>query len=473
MGKRYRLHPKSKFRKINMKEYEICVIGAGSAGLVAATKANRLGAKTSLVESDKIGGECLNSGCIPSKTFLHSANLYYNCRNAGEVGLTAGLIAKPDMGKIMEHVQEVIDSLARQEDQETFQKIGIDVHLGKSHFISKNILSVNGKEITSKYFIICTGSLPRIPPIETLQNIPYLTNINFWDQKKLPQRILIGGAGPIGIELGQALSRIGSEVYITTRSGKILQKEDEEISEEMKKILIGEGIKFLDHVQINRFKKDGSRIIVQYDKNGSAEELEVDAVLVSIGRKPNIAELDLENAGVEYDKKGIIVNDELKTSTANIYACGDVIGKYLFTHAAAYYAEIAVNNILKVKKTNISQIVIPWVTFTVPEIAHVGLTEQEAREKFRDISLLHVNATIGRFRAENATKGFIKIILDKNDIIIGAHALCAHAGEYIQNLTLAMQHRITIQQLANTIYPYPTFSEIVKKAFSRYLRGKK
>jgi len=455
-----------------MKEYDICVIGAGSAGLVAATTANRLGAKTSLVESNIIGGECLNSGCIPSKTFLYSANLFHNSRKAGELGLPTGIGVKPDLGKIMEYVRKLINSMAESENEETFQKMGIDVYLGRSYFVSKNILSVNGKEISSKYFIVCTGSLPIIPHIETLQNVPYLTNENFWDQDELPIKTLIMGAGPIGIELGQALSRLGSEVYIAMRSDAILKKEDDEIALEMKKILMDEGLKFLNNVRIKQFEKDGSQIIVRYDKNGTAVELVVDTILVAIGRKPNIAGLNLENAGVESKKEGIIVNDKLKTTAENIYACGDVIGKYLFTHAASYYAEIAVNNILKTEKITISQIVMPWVTFTDPEIAHVGMTEKEAREKFTDINLLYVDATLDRFRTENTTKGFIKIVLDKNDTVIGAHALGAHAGEYIQNLTLAMQHNITIQQLSGTIYPYPTFSEIVKKAFSRYLRTK-
>lgn len=455
-----------------MKEYDICIIGAGSAGLVAATMANRLGAKTALVEKGKMGGECLNYGCIPSKTFLHSANLFYNSRHAGEVGLSPGLIKKPDMGKIMEHVQKIIDSFSQVESNADYEEMGIDVYPGISNFVSKNILSIDGKEISSRYYIICTGSQPLIPPFETLKDIPYLTNINFWDQDKFPRKTLIIGAGPIGIELGQALSRLGSKVYIATRSGKILQKEDSEIAFEMKNILAGEGLIFLDNTRIDQFKMDGTRIILKYDKNGSAQELTIDAVLIATGRKPNISELKLENAGVKFSKKGIIVNDELRTSTDNIYACGDVIGKYLFTHAAAYYAGIAVNNILKKKKSSISRNIMPWVTFTDPEIAHIGLTEEEAREKYRDITILHTDAITDRYITENRTKGFLKIILDKNDIIIGAHGLSSHAGEYIQDLTLAMQNRITIEQLANTIYPYPVFSEIVKKAFSRYLRGK-
>ena len=238
-----------------MKKYDVCVIGAGSAGLVAATTANRLGAKTSLVESNIIGGECLNSGCIPSKTFLHSANLFYNWKNASDIGLPTGTVDKPDMGKIMGHVKNVISSMSKNENEQTFQNMGIDVYTGKSYFASKNTLSVNGKELSSKYFIICTGSLPVIPHIETLQDIPYLTNINFWDQDKLPRKTFIMGVGPIGIELGQALSRLGSEVYIATRSGTILQKEDDEIAIEMKKILTNEGIIFLDNVKVKEFKK--------------------------------------------------------------------------------------------------------------------------------------------------------------------------------------------------------------------------
>ncbi len=455
-----------------MKEYDVCVIGAGSAGLVAATTANRLGAKTSLIESNTIGGECLNSGCIPSKTFLHSANLFFDSKNAADLGLPAAAAGKPDLGKIMGHVRNVIDSMAKTENEETFTKMGIDVYPGKSCFISKNILSIDGKEISSKYFIICTGSLPVIPPIETLQDIPYLTNINFWDQDKLPRRTLIMGAGPIGIELGQALSRLGSEVYIATRSGRILQKEDDEIAIAMKEILISEGVNFLDNVRINHFEKDGLRINVKYNKNGSKDELTVDTVLVAIGRKPNIAELKLENAGVEYKKEGIIVSDELKTTTKNIYACGDAIGKYLFTHAASYYAEIAINNIMKKEKITILQSIMPWVTFTDPEIAHIGLTEKEASEKFSDITVLHTDATLDRFVTESKTKGFLKIILDKNDTIIGAHAICARAGDKLQTLTIAMQQGITIQQFVRTVYPYPTFSEIIKKSFTRYLRGK-
>jgi pyruvate/2-oxoglutarate dehydrogenase complex dihydrolipoamide dehydrogenase (E3) component len=372
----------------------------------------------------------------------------------------------------MGHVRSVIDTITQYENAETYQKQGIDVYIGKNHFISKNILSVNGNELFSKYFIICTGSSALVPPIDGLKDIPYLTNKNFWDQATLPKRTLILGAGPIGIELGQALRRLGSEVTIAMRSDKILQKEDPAIAEEMKKILQGDGVEFLDNSTVRGFRRENSRITARYARNGSEQELVVDAVVVATGRKPNIEDLLLENAGVKYGKEGIIVNDELKTTADNIYACGDVIGKYLFTQAASFYAGIAVNNIVNDDKKNISDGVMPWVIFTDPEIAHVGFTEDEAREKFGDIHVLHLDTVFGRLRTENSTKVFLKIILAGDDRIVGAHALGTGSGEYIQNLTMAMQDHISVKQIAGTIYPYPTFSEIVKKAFSRYLRTK-
>lgn len=455
-----------------MKEYDICVIGAGSAGLVAASAANRAGARTALVERDQIGGECLHSGCIPSKTFLHSANLYYQMKNADQYGLPVCRAGTPDLDVVMGHVRNVIDTITQYENAETYQKNGIDVYFGKNHFVSKNIVSVNGNELFSKYFIICTGSSALVPTIEGLSEIPYLTNKNFWDQTTLPERTLILGAGPIGIELGQALQRLGSEVYITMRSDRILHKEDASIAEEMKKILQGEGVQFLDTTVVLGFKKENSRIIARYARNGSEKELVVDAVVVATGRKPNIEELRLENAGVGYGNEGILVNDELKTTSDTIFACGDVVGQHHFTHAAFYHATIAVNNIVNSEKMTISGSVMPWVVFTDPELAHVGFTEDEARKKFGDVHVLRLDTVFGRLRTDNSTKVFLKIILAEGDIIVGAHAIGAGSGEYIQNLTLAMQDHITVKQIAETIYPYPTFSEIVKKTFSRYLRTK-
>lgn len=455
-----------------MNGYDICVVGAGSAGLVAATTANRLGAKTILIEKNKIGGECLHSGCIPSKTFLHSSRVYHDSINSRELGLPKLNSTKPNLEAVMGHVKAVINGIYKNENKDVFQKMGIDVYLGGGAFISQNEFIIGKKTINAKFFIVCSGSSPSVPPVDGLADIKYLTNNNFWDLLSLPSKILIMGAGPIGLELGQALARLGSKVFIALRSKQILKKEDSEIAAEMEKILIDENITFLKKTNLNKFSQKDDKIIIDYSEDGLDKKLIVDEVLVSTGRKPNIEGLNLEKAGVEYTKKGITVNDELQTSAENIFACGDVIGKHQFTHAASYYAEIAVNNILSDKKIDLNDRIIPWVTFTDPEIAHVGLTEEEARGKFDDIHVLKVDAALDRFLTDNTSKGFIKIILDKSDTIVGAHAIGAHAGEYIQNLTLAMQNNISVKQFSETIYPYPTFSEIVKKAFTRYLRTK-
>ncbi len=456
-----------------MKKYDICVIGAGSAGLVAATTANRLGAKTALIENNKIGGECLHSGCVPSKTLIHAANVQNTINNAYSLGLPKFKADEQfDFNKVMGHVRDTIKSIYKHESKSTFEKMGIEVFFGSPEFLSNQKLKLNDNIITSTYFIICTGSSPAIPKVQGIDNIKYLTNDNFWDLEVLPKKILILGGGPIGIELGQAMSYFGSKVFIAIRSNRIIKNEDREIANSLEDILKSEGIKILKGTKFFKFEQNGPEIKTSYHQDDKEKKLNANEVLIAIGRKPNLSGLQLEKAGIRYNQNGIIVNDFLQANEDNIYACGDVIGKYLFTHAASFYANIAVNNIIKLQKTSISKSIMPWVIFTNPEIAHVGYTEEQAKEKIINYKVLHVNCNLDRFITENKTKGFIKILIDKNDKIIGAHIIGAHCGEYMQNITLAMQNNLSINDIANTIYPYPTMSEIVKKAFVRYLRTK-
>lgn len=455
-----------------MKPYDICVIGAGSAGLVAATTANRLGARTVLVEKNKIGGECLHSGCVPSKAFVHAARTYKQAKEAEKIGLPALRDKKlPDLAPLMEHIQNIINSIYAQENADVYRGMGIDVLFGAPTFRSAEEIALDDQTITARHFIICSGSAPQFPPIPGLEPSRCLTNENFWDLRKLPETILFLGAGPISVELGQALARLGSRVYLIFRTERILKKEDPEIAVALQDILAREGVGILDQTQIKRMAKKGDNYLLTLERGGQETVLAADAVFVATGRQPNLATLQLENAKVAYGKQGIGVDDYLQTSAANIYACGDVIGRHLFTHAAAFHAETAVRNILQERKTKISEKVMPWVTFSDPEAAHVGLTESEAREKYSAVKILKTRCNLDRFLVEGQDQGFLKIILNDEDEICGAHALGAHSGEFIQQITLAMQNKLGVREIAGTISPYPTFSEIVKKTFSRYLRS--
>ncbi len=458
-----------------MEKYDICVIGAGSGGLVAATTANRLGARTALVEKYKIGGECLHLGCVPSKTLIASAKVYQMIKKSTAFGLPE-FKAKSDFNfaDVLGHINSVVGSIYENESPQVFRDMGIDVYMNAAEFITNKQLKVGDDDvIEADYFIICTGSSPLILPIPGLDTIKYHTNETFWEIQHLPDSMLIIGGGPIAVEIGQSLARFGCKITIAELSDRILKSEDEEISEDLQKLLIEEGVQILTSSKVVSLKKKASQVIVTIESGGKTKNLTVDSIFLSIGRKPNIDDLKLESAGVIYSRGGIEVNQYLQSSATNIYACGDVVGPFKFTHTGSYQANICVNNILneELKPNDLS--VLPWTIFTDPEIAHVGLTEKKAREQNINPHVLRVDASgIDRFIAENKKLGFIKIILDENDLVIGANAFCAHSGEYIQIITQAIKYKLSIQSLAETIYAYPTFAEIIRKAFVRYMRTK-
>jgi pyruvate/2-oxoglutarate dehydrogenase complex dihydrolipoamide dehydrogenase (E3) component len=458
-----------------MEKYDICVIGAGSGGLVAATTANRLGARTALVEKYKIGGECLHLGCVPSKTFIASAKAYHMIKNSKKFGLPEIKIKNFNFADVMGRVNSVVGSIYQHESPQVFRDMGIDVYMKTAEFITNKQLKVGGDSIIeADYFIICTGSSPLILPIPGLDTISYNTNETFWEMQHLPDSMLFIGGGPISVEIGQSLARFGCNITIVELSERILSSEDEEISEDLKKLLIEEGVQILTNSKVVSLKKKTSQVIVTIESGGKTKDLTVDSIFLSIGRKPNIDDLNLESAGVKYSRRGLEVNEYLQTSATNIFACGDIVGPFKFTHTGSYQADIVVNNILNEEKKKNDLSVLPWTIFTDPEIAHVGLTEKQAREQNNiNPHVLRVDASgIDRFIAEGKTRGFIKIILDENDLVIGANAFCAHSGEYIQILTQAIKYKLPIQGLAETIYAYPTFAEIIRKAFVRYMRTK-
>lgn len=455
-----------------MKNYDLAVIGAGSAGLVAATTGHRLGLKTILIEKNKIGGECTHYGCVPSKALINSAKAFHALTKTTELGLPEIAVANQlDFSEVMQSVDDIVQGIYAHETPEVFEKMGIDVmvHHSGAKFLDNTMIKVGEETISCKYSIICTGSSPRKLDIPGSENIDFLHNENFWEIRDQPASIAFIGGGVISAELGQALTRFGTEVIIIDRNPKTLKVIDEEAQKIICDIFDKEGVKIIGGAHPIRF--EGKRLIL----NRNDKEISIDAekIFVAIGRAPNTQGMQLKNARIDFSNSGIKTNEFLQTTVSNIYACGDVTTPFKFTHTASHQANICVHNILNGNSKTNDLNILPWAIFTDPEIAHVGLSEKAARDKFGDsIQIFKVDGTIDRFITDRKTIGFLKVIFDENDLVIGANAIGPHAGEWLQMLTLAIKNKIPAESMADTIFAYPTYSEIVKKAFTRFLRTK-
>lgn len=457
-----------------MKQYDIAVIGAGSGGLVAALTANRRGLRVAMLEKNKIGGECTHSGCVPSKTFISSARLYHAMHRAEAHGLPrVDAHAGFEFSRVMEHVDRVVQSIYLNEQPEHFQELGIDVyvHQAGAQFLSPNEIQIGDEVIWAEHTIISTGSSPRMAPHEG--GLDALTNENFWALRELPGSIVFLGGGVISVELGQCLARFGAQVTIVERNPRIIKVADEDAGALAAEVLQKEGIRILTDTEVvNCQQVAPDKIQVTVRRGESYQELFTERVFAALGRTPNLAGLQLERAGVAYTEAGITTNEYLQTTAANIYACGDVTTPAKFTHVASYQAEICIENILAGNHRLNDLSVVPWTIFMEPEVAHVGLTEAQAIEKYGEVNISRVNTgTVDRFITEGDTTGFLKLVMDQNDVLLGADAIGAHAGEWVQFLTYAIKQGLPIHSIAETIFAYPSFSEIVKKAVTRYLRS--
>ncbi len=455
-----------------MKEYDIIVIGAGSGGLVAATTAHRKGLKTALIEKNKIGGECTHYGCVPSKALINAAKAFHSLQKMEQLGLTVEQ-SKPDFGKIMEQVDEIVQGIYQHETPDIFQNQGIDVFVDKSgaQFQDAHTITIGEEVLKAKNFVISTGSAPRMLDLEGIETVDVLHNENFWELRELPQKIVFIGGGVISAELGQSLARLGSEVYIMDKNPRILKVTDEEIGNYLTEQMEKEGVQLLNNSTPNRFM-DAKTLV--YTKDGNETTITADFFFVAAGRAPHVNGMNLDKAGIEFSSRGIQTNEYLQTSTPHIYACGDVTTPLKFTHTASHQANICVDNILNNNRSKNDLSVFPWAIFTEPQIGHVGLSEKEAIVKYGEehISIFKVNASIDRFITDRKTGGMLKVIFNSKDLVVGAEAVGAHAGEWIQILTVVIKNEISAQQMADTIFAYPSYSEIIKKAFSRYLRTK-
>ncbi|MGB0388527.1 MAG: mercuric reductase [Ardenticatenaceae bacterium] len=466
-------HPPEWVNPEPMDKYNLIVIGGGSAGLVAAAGAAGLGAKVALIERYLLGGDCLNTGCVPSKAVIRASRVVSEIKNAHRFGIEVSGETKVDFGAVMGRMRKVRASLSPHDSAYRFKEMGIDVFFGEACFTGPNCLVVDGAKLHFKNALIATGSRAIAPPIEGLSEVGYITNESVFNLTERPARLGVIGAGPIGCELGQAFSRLGSEVTLFNRPPQIMAREDKEAAQIVQSIFEEEGIGLQLGVNIKRVTKSDTGKVLHFKKGGELHSVEVDEILVAAGRTPNVESLGMEAAGVDYHKKGLVVTDTLQTTNPSIYGAGDVALKYQFTHMADISARMVLRNaFFPGPKQKVSDLIIPWVTYTDPEVAHVGMYEYEAHEKGVETDTYKVNLEkVDRAIADGETAGFVKVMTKKgSDKILGATIVATHAGEMINEITLAMTQNIGLGALVNVIHPYPTQAEAIRHAANLYNR---
>ena len=456
-----------------MEEFDVAVLGGGTAGITAAEIARANGKRVVLIEQARIGGECTWNGCVPSKALIRAARLHHDIERAAEFGLRIGGV-QVDFPAVMASVHTDIAAIAQFEDAAHMEARGIAVREGHARLAAPNTVTVNGDQIRAARIILCTGSRPSTPPIDGLNNVPYLTNENLFELTHLPQHLLVLGAGATGLEMGQAFRRLGSDVTIIDLERNLLPREDADIAACAQGLLEREGVQFVLGAQVDRVSASGDTIAMEAVVDEDRRTVQGDTLLVATGRRPNTENLGLEAVGVQAGKQGVVVNEKLETTVEGIYAAGDVTGLYPFTHVAAYQARIAAGNATGTGG-KADYRVMPWVIFTEPEIAHVGLTEAEARQRHGDdIHVVTLPYTaIDRAVIERQPRGLIKVIVGKKPLIgyalgegevIGAHLIGPLAGELLHEFVVSMQARTFSGRLAQAIHAYPTMSTGVQQA---------
>ncbi|HYE50234.1 MAG TPA: FAD-dependent oxidoreductase [Azospirillaceae bacterium] len=450
-------------------EADICVIGAGSGGLSVAAGAAQLGQRTVLLERHRMGGDCLNTGCVPSKALLAAARAAQAVRAAGRFGVQAGE-PRVDYARVHAHVREVIAAIEPNDSVERFTGLGVTVIKSHGRFTGPaTVESDDGRVVRARRFVVATGSRAAVPPIPGLDRVPYLTNETLFDRTTLPGHLVVIGGGPIGLEMAQAHRLLGARVTVLERFA-ILPKDDPELVAIVRRRLADDGVDLREQAEILRVEPGtGGGATVVVNGPGGEERIACDALLVAAGRKPNVEGLGLEIAGIDYDAKGIAVDAGLRTSNRRVYAVGDVAGGPQFTHVAGYHAGIVVRRALFRLPAKVDYKALPWVTYTEPELAQVGLTEAQARERFGDVAVLrwpfHEN---DRAQAEREKEGLVKAVVRRNGRILGAGIAGPHAGELVQSWGLAISAGLKIKAFTGVIAPYPTLGEASKRAASSF-----
>jgi len=446
---------------------DICIIGAGSGGLSVAAGAAQMGARTVLIERDAMGGDCLNTGCVPSKALLAAARQAYSM-GAGEPLGIAPVKPEVDFAKVHDHVHSVIAAIAPNDSVARFEGLGVTVIKDHARFRDGRTVLAGNTEITARRFVVATGSRAAVPPIPGLDKVPFYTNENIFENRTCPDHLIIVGGGPIGMELAQAHHRLGARVTVL-EGQRAFNRDDPELSAIVIDRLRREGVDILEEVEVLSVSGSAGNIAVSISEGGNAREITGSHILIAAGRRANVEGLDLEKAGIEYTGKGLKLDARLRTTNKRIFGIGDVAGGLQFTHVASYHAGIVIRNALFRVPARADHSAVPWVTYTDPELAHVGETEAEARERHPKINVLRWHmAENDRAQAERETEGVIKVITDTHARVLGATIVGPHAGELILPWVLAKSNALKLSAMAGVIVPYPTFSEISKRVAGSY-----
>ena len=450
-------------------DVDICVIGAGSAGLSVAAGASQLGQRVVLIERGKMGGDCLNYGCVPSKALIAASRAASGIRGARRFGVSAGEPAV-DPRAVHDHVQGVIAAIAPNDSEERFTGLGVNVVRAAARFVAPDEVEAGDTRIRARRFVVATGSRAAVPPIPGLAKdgaggTPYLTNETIFELAERPEHLVVVGGGPIGCEIAQAYRRLGARVTVLELA-TILPKDDPELVDFVRRRLRTDGVEIVEGAKVKRVEGTAGSVAVVLEGTGGEHRVAGSHLLIATGRTPNIAGLDLEKAGIKASPKGIEVDTRLRTTNRKVYAMGDAVGGYQFTHMAGYHAGIVIRNLLFRLPAKVDYSAVPWVTYTDPELANVGLTESEARKRHGDAIRIarwpfHEN---DRAQTERETEGLIKVIADKRGRIFGAGIVGPNAGELLLTWSLAIAKKATLRDLAGLIAPYPTLSEVSKRA---------
>lgn len=449
--------------------YNLVVIGAGPAGLVAALGAAGLGAKVALIEKHLLGGDCLNLGCVPSKAVIRAAHAAHAVKAGAEFGVHAGDVTV-DFGLAMGRMRKIRADISHHDSAERMKREGIDVFIGAGKFTGSNTVEVNGVSLEFSRAVIATGARAMVPPIPGLRETGVRTNETLFELTELPPRLIVIGAGPIGGEMAQSFARLGSKVTLIDMADRVLPREEPDASAIVQAQFVEDGVQLALGATVLRFEMDGEDRVTVVDRGNGEERYAADEILLAIGRQANLENLGLKAAGVNVHKRGIEVNDYLQTSNGAIYACGDVASEYQFTHSADHMARIVIRNALFFGRAKASKLVIPWATYTSPEVSHVGISHAEAAKR-SDLTAFTVSiGETDRGRADGETEGYCRIYADRKGKIYGATIVAEHAGDLLAEVTLAMTHGLTLGKIASTIHPYPTQSEVIFKVASEWNR---